>query len=922
MTEESDVDDDQEPEPERFSHPPADSRPAVRLRDHLHDVADRVTHVVPADTTVPAGDRLRDVVRAVALVHDMGKASTWFQQHIGMVDGEPPDTVHTHHSLFGAFLAAYVLDQRGYGDETMLAGTHAVLRHHGTLGDCAETLFSRALPTDSRRTHQRQAVIDQVEEIDRSVPSLATSIVSAATDSDGSWSEYVREIESGAAFERVSDSLSHPGFVRTLTRDLVSETFYETTLSIWSALVLCDKTSAAGAPPDSSVYEPTPVTFETLDDHISKLQESAPAAGKSGELNEQRQRAREQVLETVRSESPTVSHLTLPTGLGKTFTGLSAALELRDSADRSRIIYALPFTSIIDQVGDELTEVFDSDGHDGRVLLHHHLSDATITLEDEDGDEDTDARAAIEGMLGGSWRASVVLTTFVQLFESLAGPHNTQSMKLPALTNSIVILDEPQSLPHTWWPLVRRLTDILTERYNASIIAMTATQPRLYERDTTELIKTPDAFYRDLDRVTFELDESLIEFPDSEAAVRFDVASDRLHHHSDESVLCVCNTIASAKSLYETVVEGDNMLSVGDVLSDQLGRSDGDLMPSDLADTIETREGRPTEVHHGGRPVMFLSTRVRPRDRLFCIKTAKELTDRGVPLLCISTQLIESGVDISFERVYRDFAPMDSIVQAAGRCNRSYEGNTGETGSVTVWWLRGESDSSITPGEAVYNRWSKSSLLSITAGTLQSVAGDKQTVTEPTLTWQAVREYYDRLAEVNPGNREFVEYVNGARADKLSQLSLIEERNAVELVVTRTQADRNAIEAARESFEAFDFSSFREQLESLRDRQVSVPVYPHDSSTAVFGELPRLVTTEEQNTTDLRVLDTDRFSEFFDPALGVITLNRQSIPGSCDDDRSRRPPAGNRTRRPRRGTVPRHRCDDAVLPCLQARTLV
>lgn len=847
-------------EPERYSHPAEDGHDAVLLMDHLQDVADRTGYVTPDGSTTPAGDPLGDVLRTVALVHDAGKASTWFQQHIGMSSGTPPDSIHTHHSLFGAFLAAYALDQRGYSDETILAGTLAVLRHHGVLGDGPELLFTRSSPGRNKRlADQRAAAVDQVEDIDETVPNVAARIVERATDGAGTWTDYAAEVRSGTAFGRIRDRLSYAGVVRTLSRDLVTETLYETEIQIWSALVLCDKTDAAGAPDDPAMYEGDRVTFETIDDYINTLQEDGPNDGSKGKLNDWRNTAREQVLDTVRSERPTVSTLTLPTGLGKTLTGVSAAALLCEITDRDRIIYALPFTSIIDQVGDELTTVFDSDGHDGRVLLHHHLSDATVTLDEDAEFEDTDAIAAIEGMLGESWRASVVVSTFVQLFESLAGPRNVQSMKLPALHDSVIVLDEPQSLPHSWWPLVRRLVDILTERYNAAVIAMTATQPRLFDGETTELVGTPERFYHNIDRTTFEIDPSIRGFREPDSAVTFESAADRLTVSSDGSALAVCNTISSAETLYERVIDKSTASAVGAVLDTEL-REGKNPDPAALADAIEG---------DGGRPVAFLSTRVRPRDRLLLIKTLKELTSRGSPVLCVSTQLIEAGVDISFEQVYRDFAPMDSIVQAAGRCNRSYDG---ETGTVTVWWLRGDPDTSITPGEAVYNTWGES-LLSITAESLQTVAGDKGSIAESALTWDAVNEYYDNVAEANPGNRDLVTYLDAARADELARASLIEERAAVEVIVCRTDTDRETVERASNAFVTGDFDAFDDHIDSLRDRQVSIPVYPDDAETAKkLTELPVLVDNEY---TDLKHLDTDndRYREFFDVTTGLNIPN-------------------------------------------------
>lgn len=837
-------------EPTRYSHPPEDGRDGVLLADHLADVAARVEYVFDVSDTLPSGVPTTDVLRTLAWTHDAGKATTWFQHHIGLGGEAPPAPYYTHHSLFGAFVSAYALDIRDYPAEVILAGTLAVLRHHGTLGDGPRDLFERAEPDpQSKHSDRRDAVTKQAKNVDSNVPLLAERIVAQATAGAGSWADFVEQTKGEAAYNRVTSLVADEGFVPTFSRKHVSPRFYETALDLWSGLVLCDKTSAAGAPNNPSVYHSNQSSKKRLESYIDGLQADADCGGEQGRINELREEARHQVLTAVRETEPAFATITLPTGLGKTLTGLSGAFELLERTGRERIIYALPFTSIIDQVGDELLDVFDSDGADGKVLLHHHLSEAAVTV--DSASEDSDALAAIEGMLGESWRAHIVLTTFVQLFESLAGPKNTQSMKLPALHDAVVVLDEPQSLPHRWWPLVDRLVEMLTDQYGAAVLAMTATQPRLFAARPPELVSTTQAFYDELDRVEFHIDSSVESYAELDDAIETAEAVSRLRHSDEQSVLAVCNTIDSAEALFEGLCES-GVVTAGSVLTELIDR-DSEVDATALADAMLDRSGR---------PIVYLSTRVRPRDRLLFIGLLKELTARGEPVLCVSTQLIEAGVDISFDEVYRDFAPVDSIVQAAGRCNRSYESDTGR---VTVWWLRGDPESRYSPGQAVYDAWGES-LLSITKQSLDSISGDGSVISESILTWDCVQEYYQRVAANNPGNRKLVEHLEAGRIDKLERASLIEERQRVDVIICRTAEEERLVAEAREAWLEYEYDLLKECIDTLRPVQVSIPIYSNDSP-----EAQGLMELEPLHAgTETRVLSTNhsRVGGFFDQNTG------------------------------------------------------
>lgn len=840
---------------ERYSHPEEDGEEPVLLRSHLDDAATRVGWVVPETATTPAGEPFDAVARKVAFVHDAGKMTTWFQQHIGMRPGQPPERTLSHHSLFGGLIAYYVLDCSGYSDETCLAGFVAVARHHGRLRDTAEYVYERTTWSNNDADNAEQdAIIRQVGNVTDHASDEAEALVRTATDGAGSWTEFATLVESRSLFETIREHVVLPfGVTDELDPEALSNEFYGLVLRLWSTLTLVDKTSAAGTPTAASTYDGRTTPVDTVEAYVESLQNEPSDDERVSSLNDWRAAARRDVLSNLSADID-VATITLPTGLGKTLTGTNAALQLREMTGRDRVVYALPFTSIIDQVGEELMEVFGSDARDGRLLFDHHLADTSVALDDEENDLRTDRQARLETMLGKSWRSSLVLTTFVQLFESLAGPKNMQSMKLPALTNSVVVLDEPQSLPHSWWPLVRRLVRILTEEYDAAVLAMTATQPRLFTKDVPELVEDQQRYFDEIRRVEYVLDGSMERFSTGDALDYETAAAAILKEGS--STLAVCNTIDSAQQLTQAISDATQTVAVGSVHAQAL-RTDNDVAPSEMAEQVSRREGR---------PVLHLSTRLRPRDRMVLINTAKQLTERGIPVVVVSTQLIEAGVDISFERVYRDLAPMDSIVQAAGRCNRSFER---EQGRVTLWWLAPPSDQTLTPSEAVYEAWGDS-LLSLTVEALDDVRDGATAIPEPTLAWDGVRTYYERVAATEPGQEGWADYVDDGKAEQLGGLSLIDQRRAIDVVVCRTDDDRALVREIEMAFDKFAFDRLDSLMDDIGPIQVSIPIYPDSEQEARAIENLRLLLDEETSST--RVLDVDegRYETYFDPVSGLV----------------------------------------------------
>lgn len=310
-------------------------------------------------------------------------------------------------------------------------------------------------------------------------------------------------------------------------------------------------------------------------------------------------------------ELPGLFSLTVPTGGGKTLSSLAFALKHARLHDLRRIVYVFPYTSIIEQNAKVFREALVALGPD--VVVEHHSN----------LDPDSEHQSVASRLAAENWDASIIVTTNVQFFESLHGNRSSRCRKLHRLARSVVILDEAQALPVGFLAPCLRALEELTNTYGSSVVLCTATQPAIVRRDEfpigltppREIIPDPVGLHRALRRVVAERSPGKLD----------DVALAKLL--SDEpQVLCVVNTRRHARELFEK-------------------------LPDD-----------------GSR--FHLSALMCAEHRTKRLAAIRCRLDAGLQVRLISTQLIEAGVDIDFPVVYRALAGLDSITQAAGRCDR------------------------------------------------------------------------------------------------------------------------------------------------------------------------------------------------------------------------------------------------------------
>jgi CRISPR-associated endonuclease/helicase Cas3 len=565
--------------------------------------------------------------RLAGLWHDLGKYREGFQNYIRQtsdpdshIEGKVGGRDKTH-SAAGALHAMQVFASRfGSSGETaarLLA--YVIAGHHAGLADWIAGLDDRLLGT--RAPDSNREYFEARDACARTNP----QILSLPDEFD------LRRALEAIPGVRGGNPLACALWVRMLFSALVDSDFLDT-----EAFMDEEKAQAREGFAQLEDY------LHRLDAHLDAKAAAVAAEGRAGDLV---MRARADVLRQCREKAalpPGVFSLTVPTGGGKTLSSLAFALRHAVASNavaskRRRVIYAIPYTSIIEQTADVFAGVFGRD-----ALVEHHSqaeSDATA--------ETARSRLACE-----NWDAPLVVTTNVQLFESLFAARTSRCRKLHNIADSVIVLDEAQLLPPEFLQPVLDTLRLLVECYGVTLVLCTATQPVLTDAKRFDprqnlrglpppvpLIDDESTLYRSLDRVRFEWPADLQQLLPTPELVA------RLAEH--DCVLAIVNTRKDAAEIVAALdaATGDATLHLSAAMCGQ-----------HRADVIH-------EI----------------RERL----SARRAGTEARPLRVVSTQLVEAGVDIDFPVVFRALAGLDSLAQAAGRCNR--EGRFPGKGLVVVF---------------------------------------------------------------------------------------------------------------------------------------------------------------------------------------------------------------------------------------------
>ncbi len=385
--------------------------------------------------------------------------------------------------------------------------------------------------------------------------------------------------------------------------------------------------------PEKSVQRKEVVSLGVLQSRFSKEMVQLQKNSVQTELNDIRNNILSKCIAAAEWQ-PGLFSLTVPTGGGKTLSSLAFALEHARTHNKKRIIYAIPFTSIIEQNADVFRGFIGSD-----AVLEHHSS-----LDVAPSKENSLSRLAAE-----NWNAPLIVTTNVQLFESLFASRASRCRKLHNLVNSVIVLDEAQQIPRDFHAPITQVMQQLSDHFGVTWVLCTATQPVLTKSENTfgQTLLKGLSNVREIIPQLKELSQKLrrveVTLPSlDDARMSWGEVSEKVI--AEDCVLVIVNTRRQARTLFELLPDDKNNLHLSAHMCAQ----------------------------HRTEVIMQIKQRLQQR---------QEGDTR--PLRVVSTQLIEAGVDVDFPMVYRAIAGLDSIAQSAGRCNR--EGKLKKLGKVIVF---------------------------------------------------------------------------------------------------------------------------------------------------------------------------------------------------------------------------------------------
>lgn len=604
-----------------LSHPELDNLPAKTLVEHLGNVADKSVDTIKnniIEPTIISKDELIRLSELIGVFHDIGKATTCFQSYI---IGNRKACRLTSHSLVSSFIALF-FTRKEFEDKWAYIVFQVILRHHSDLVSFRYDFYNKE--------NDFKIVKDQIDNI----------IKYSLTCLKSFFSEYridifeLRNIDYQSLFNILEDTDELIYEIRKNNDEQAIELFFLVNY-LFSILINCDKMDAARL--DNSYFDGNMEEAPNdVFDYLTKCRQEDPDNfDPKIKINHIRNNFLSCIDNNINiNPNNHFYSITAPTGIGKTFGCLVFANRLQKRLGRTlRIIYALPYTSIIDQNYIEFEKIILHSKQEkylkrpNRYLLKHHYLNPRIIHNRKDTEYSFLKDYLDDILLYESWQASVIVTTYVQLVQSILGYKNKLLKKFHNIVNSIIILDEVQNIDPNYHGIIGKSFEVLAKIFKIYILQVTATQPNIINNNRVIELADPDTFMKDkvFDRVAMKYYKNPTNL--EEFFERF------CSSFTEDNCLIVLNTRKDAISLYSMIHEEFN-----------------------------------TDYE-----CFCLTTYLTPYHRNKKIDQIKGLLKEKKKVIVISTQLVEAGVDISFKITYRDFAPLDSIIQVAGRCNRNGE---------------------------------------------------------------------------------------------------------------------------------------------------------------------------------------------------------------------------------------------------------
>jgi CRISPR-associated helicase Cas3/CRISPR-associated endonuclease Cas3-HD len=572
------------------------------LRVHLLAVAERAARFA-------APFHAAEEARLAGLLHDLGKYSDLFTRRL---NGQAS---RLDHWSAGAFAACREYRQAGFAAALAIQGHHIGLLSLSRLQE-TDLRSTKSHPRGLRFTEtDLSALLGRLKADGIELPPLSSSLFDNKSPTT------------------VAGMLD----VRMLFSALVDADFLET-----EAHFRADASGQRFCRPEGLDLQPA----RALDSLLQKVRDVAGASRATSEVNRLRQDLLEACLAAAEGP-PGLFTLSAPTGAGKTLAMLAFALRHAERNGMRRIVMAIPYLSILEQTARIYRELLAPTFGDSYLLEHHSLAGTRREPgEDSKSDGSRDQQEAPEQLarwLTENWDAPLVVTTSVQLLESLFSNRPSACRKLHRLAGSVLLFDEVQTLPPQLAVPTLAALSRLAERYGASVVFATATQPAFDHLHDDIKNYAPSGWQpREIAPPSLQLFERARRTRvawDVEKPISWEALAGELAGH--DGVLCIVNLKRHART---------------------------------LAEKLQQR---------GVTGLFHLSTNLCPAHRERVLAEVRQRLQDGQTCRLISTQCIEAGVDVDFPRVYRALGPLEAVAQAAGRCNRS--GNLPGLGEVRVF---------------------------------------------------------------------------------------------------------------------------------------------------------------------------------------------------------------------------------------------
>lgn len=687
----------------------------------------------------------------IAIFHDLGKLNPNFQNKLY------PDkkvTGYSNHAYFSAFsfFCAFVSVEENYLRlskwldmklifNDLIALTVLIAKHHGNLPDFTPEDKSGAGASILSKIDNQNLFKFLKCEMQLPIDKFANNYFDT-----NSFQEYLQSENWQKCYLN--------NFIFSAALNSSPLDFFLNTQSAFACLIQADKTDAAKfygfIDNNTENIKLFCKTYSTeLEKYISKLNQDSA-------LNKIRTVIKNEAIENIKSglKSQRVFELTSPTGSGKTLMLLSLAAEIINKKGDFRIIYALPYLSITEQVESEILHIFEA--HQNYIQRidskaeNARFAELQTTL-DENPSEEKIREINLLDFEEGTFAYPLIITTFVRFFETLLSNQNAELLKLPNFSNCIFLLDEIQSLPPRLYTFFVAYLTAFCEKNNSYAIFSTATQPN-FDLPVKPLLT--DKQNRGNGKYVLFAKDFFINYQKPYPLLSLTYFD---HHLFNRYKITVNKEPIDIQTLKEKVVtETQSILIIINTIDDT----------KELFTLLED-ELKPEEL-------ILLNTHFTPNHRKIKIETAKERLKKGQKIILVSTQLIEAGVDIDFPNVFRDFATVSSIIQSAGRCNRN--GKLPNLGNVYLFKLTNHGR---IRSDLIYNGKDKEILI------LTNKAFTKTEYQEKSLI-NVQREFFNRIkddlnfATHSQNNLKndfnFLQDIQECQFDKIGKFQLIDER--------------------------------------------------------------------------------------------------------------------------------------------------